>query len=102
MDTILVVLLVFLNITLKLPYCMRTIFKSPMHTYIKLHVTNVAVYVNKQLSEPYLSYSVKQYPCYFQQRRRLTVRDAMLNKSMIAHSQSLIFNYLIVWNSKFI
>ena len=32
-----------------------------MHTYIKLQVTNVAVYVNTQLSEPYLSYPVKVF-----------------------------------------
>ena len=36
------------------------------HNYIKLQVKNIVVYVNKQLSESYLSYSVKQCSSYFQ------------------------------------
>jgi len=45
-----------------------------MFTYIKLQVTNVAVYVSKHLSEPWLSYSVKQCSCYLQHKCRRTMK----------------------------
>jgi len=63
---------------------------------------DVAVYVNKHLSEPYLSDLVQQCSCYLQHERRLTVKR-YLAKQKYDNSQSIInLKHLIVWTSKLI
>ena len=82
--------------TLLITFYLTSIYFKYLHyftlpnVYIKLQVTNVDVYVNKQLSEPQFSYSVKRCPYYLQQRRRLTVKRCQA-KQKYDTTQSIVY-----------